>query len=303
MTLLHALIPILLMQVGPDPLGGATLGTPEELRNRPERPARAGQSGDPLKLSDPNSAWLAQCLMQLETDAARAHTQAQIKRNAGLGSERVVANHCLGLASTQLGLWNDAQTAFTAARDETPKDEVRARARFGAMAGNAALAGGDAAGALSLLEKAQADAAQAASSTLQVVAALDRSRALVTLGRGEEALEPLNMATTLAPQDSEAWLLKATLLRRLDRLDEAQTAIEQAVTLAPMEGAIGLEAGVIAILSGRENAARQSWQSVIEIQPASLAAQTAKEYLAQIGPADIPQENAPKDIAGQEANP
>ena len=111
-------------------------------------------------------------------------------------------------------------------------------------------------------------------------------------------------AAIRAAANKKATHLKFTALKGLlDRLDEAQTAIEQAVTLAPMEGAIGLEAGVIAILLGRENAARQSWQSVIEIQPASLAAQTAKEYLAQIGPADIPQENAPKDIAGQEANP
>ena len=55
--------------------------------------------------------------------------------------------------------------------------------------------------------------------------------------------------------------------------------------LAPMDGEIGLEAGVIAILGNREEAARQSWQSVIDIQPDSLAAQTAKNYLAQLGPA------------------
>ena len=279
MTLLQTLLPLMLMQVGPNPSLETPLGAPDELVNRPERP-----DSDTVKLTDPNTAWLAQCLTQLETDATRAHAQAQIKRNDGIGAERIVANHCLGLAATELGLWDDAETAFTAARDETPEGETRAKARFGAMAGNAALASGDAAGALSLLSMAQADAKESASVTLQVIAALDSSRALVELGRGEEALEQLELATALAPQVSEGWLLRATLLRRLERLGDAQAAIEEAVALNPQDGAIGLEAGVIAILSGRDDAARRSWQSVIDTQPDSLEAETARGYLAQIEP-------------------
>ena len=112
----------------------------------------------------------------------------------------------------------------------------------------------------------------------------------MALNRAEEALEPLDTATALAPLESEGWLLKATLLRRLDRLGDAQTAIEEAVALSPQDSAIGLEAGAIAILGGREDAARASWQSVIDVQPASLAAETARGYLAQLGPAKSPTE-------------
>lgn len=282
MTLLPLLLPIALMQVGPNPQGADTFAAPDITRNRPPRPA---DGTDPLGLSDPNARWLAECLMQLETDPARAHTRAQIKRNEGLGAEKVVANHCLGLASTELALWEDARSAFLAARAETPEDQIRARARFGAMAGNAALAGGDLQGALDLLTRAMSEAETAASTPLQVVTAIDIARILVTLDRPQEALAPLETATTLAPQDSESWLLKATLLRRLDRLGDAQAAIEEAVALAPQDGEIGLEAGVIAIFSGREDAARASWQSVIDTQPDSLAAQTARGYLEQLGPA------------------
>ena len=274
----------LLLQVGPNPSGASTLGTPDELINRPERDALAEE------IANPTSAWLAKCLAQLEESPARAHSQAQIRRDETSGSERVIANHCLGLAATELGLWEDARTAFTAARDETPADETRTRARFGTMAGNAALAGGDATAALLLLGTAQTDARTAASATLEALAASDAARALVALKRPEEALTALETATRLEPNNAEGWLLTATLLRRLDRLDEAQTAIERAVGLDPLEGAIGLEAGVIAVLSGREDAARQSWQSVINIQPDSLAAQTAKGYLAQLPP--DPEESA-----------
>lgn len=284
MILLPVLLPVLL-QVGYNPAVVSPLGVPDELANRPPRPA------DPA-LPDPTSVWLAQCLTLIETDAARAHTQAQIKRSETAGVERVIANHCLGIAATELGLWDDARTAFLAARDETPSDELRARARFGAMAGNAAMGAGDAAGALALLEIARADAQTAASAPLQAVTALDTARALVALDRADEALAPLETATSLSPQDAEGWLLKATLLRRLDRLGDAQAAIERAAAIAPQEAPIGLEAGVIAVLSGREDAARASWQSVIDTQPGSPAAEAANAYLDQIGPA--PQSKQPE---------
>jgi len=280
MTLLPILLPIALLQVGPNPQGADTFSAPDITRNRPPRP----QDGtDPLGLSDPNARWLAECLTQIETDPARAHTRAQIKLIEAIGPAKVVANHCLGLASTELALWEDARRAFLAAREQTPLDEVRARARFGAMAGNAALAGGDLEGALVLLTRAMDEAEAAASTALQVITAIDMARILVMLERPQEALAPLERATTLAPQDSESWLLKATLLRRLDQLGDAQAAIEQAVTLAPQDVEIGLEAGVIAIFSGREDAARASWQSVIDTQPDSLAAEKARGYLEQIG--------------------
>ncbi|MEM6266204.1 MAG: tetratricopeptide repeat protein [Pseudomonadota bacterium] len=271
-----ALTPILLiaLQVGPNPTGGTQLGTPDELL---ERPARKEEL-------NPTSKWLAQCLRQLEDSPARAHAQAQIRRAETSGAERVVANHCLGLAATELSLWRDARSAFLAAREETPADELSAKARFGTMAGNAALAGGDAQAAVELLAAAQIDARNAASATLEAFAAIDAARALVTLKREPEALAALENATRLEPEVSEGWLLKATLLRRLERLDEAQSAIERAIELAPLDAEIGLEAGLIAVLSGREDAARQSWESVIATQPDSLAAVTAKDYLEQLGP-------------------
>lgn len=266
------------LQVGPNPSALPLANPHDDLRNRPPREGEANPS-------NPTSRWLAECLTQLETNPARAHTQAQIRLTEASGADRVIANHCLGLAATELGLWDDARGAFENARDGSPPKDRRARARFGTMAGNAALGGGDAQGALSLLDLAQQDASAAASATLQALAMTDKARALVALDRPVEALNALEKATGLEPRISEGWLLKATLLRRMGRLSEAQPAIERAVALAPMDGAIGLEAGLIAVLSDREDAARLSWQSVIDTQPDSLAAQTAKGYLDQIAAA------------------
>ena len=279
MILATALAPLVLMQVGPNPNAIDIIGNPEDLLDRPPR-----EQNLDAEIADPKAAWLAECLRTLETDAARAHSQAQIKLSNALGAEAVIANHCLGLAATKLERWDDAVSAFAAAHEGTPTDEVRARARFSTMAGNAALGGGDAQAALGYLQTAREEARQAASADLQAISASDAARALVALGQPEQALEALREATSLAPNTAEAWLLKATLLRRLDRLEDAQTAIERAAELAPQEGAIGLEAGVIAVLGGRDEAARASWQSVIDTQPESLAAETARGYIGQLPP-------------------
>jgi len=279
LTLLLAL----LLQVGPDPMGGG-LPNDDFVRDRPARQDVVRPDGGQTELNA-TSAWLETCFDQLAEDPARAHTAAQIRRSETRGADRVLANHCLGTASSELGLWDDARTAFLAARDETPAGELRTRARFAALAGNAAMASGDAQGALTLLTEAQSDARAAASAPLEAIAATDRARALVALGRGEEGLGALEAATTLAPERAESWLLKATLLRRLDRLAEAQTAIERAALLTPGNAEIGLEAGVIAVLSGRDDAARASWQSVLDLAPDAPAAATARDYLAQLGQA------------------
>ena len=126
MLLTSSLLAIAL-QVGPNPLTIPPTDGHQELRDRAPRPEAQPQTLDPA------SAWLVECLDLLEQDASRAHTLAQIQRNATFGAERVLANHCLGLAASELELWDDAITAFMAARDETPAEEPRMRSRFGTM--------------------------------------------------------------------------------------------------------------------------------------------------------------------------
>lgn len=261
MILTAFLLP-LMMQAVPDPSNMTVPDYSAEVQDRPPRESTI------VDAPEANS-WLGECLAQLDEDPARAHVQAQIRRDTTSGEERVLANHCLGLASTRLERWEEARAAFTAALQETPADDRRLRARFGAMAGNAALVTGDFGGAMALLDAARDDATASGAGTMQALIALDRARALVGSGQMEAAEAALAEARNLQPEDAETRLLSATLLRRLDRLPEAQSQIEEAARLAPLDPAIGLEAGVIAILSAREDAARASWQSVIELAPES----------------------------------
>lgn len=278
-----SLLLALLLQVGPFP-GVDTMPRPDDpLINRP--PPRRVRGRNPVVEIEgitPSSQWLQECLDQIAIDAARAHAMAQIRRTEAKGADRVLANLCLGAASSDLGRWDDARDAFLAAREGTPVAEPRARARFAAMAGNAAFEASGSEEALALLTMARDDAREARDTTLEAIAVTDSARALVALKRPDEALGALETATRLAPERPEGWLLHATLLRRLDRLDEAQGAIERAASLAPKDPEIGLEAGVIAVLGGRDSAARASWEAVIALDPDSPFAETARRYLAQL---------------------
>ena len=182
----------LALQVGPNP---STVPLPDahaELRERAPR--------DAAPVLDPSSQWLSDCLDQIEQDAARAHTNAQIRRNATSGADRVLANHCLGLASSELGRFGEAASAFWAAREETPEDEQRMRARFGTMAGNANLAAGQYSDAMLMLSTAKVDAQGAASATLEAIAATDLARTMVAMEMPDRALAELDDATRLQPE-------------------------------------------------------------------------------------------------------
>ena len=273
----------LLLQAGPNPATGAIPDYSGEVQDRPSQ-----YTSEPVGPRI-EQTWLEQCFELADSDPARAHVKAQLQRDSTSGAERILANHCLGLAATNLGRWDEARLAFLTARNESPAEDLSFRARLGAMAGNAALPTGDLQTALSLFEQAETDAHASNSADLIALVEVDKARALVGLNRLAEAEALLRDAAKLRPTDGEAPLLLATLLRRLDRLDEAQQMIAKASEIDPMNPSVGLEAGVIAVLSGREDAARQSWQSVVATAPGSDEAEVAQIYLDELGPASSTQ--------------
>ncbi len=224
------------------------------------------------------------CMSAVEADPERSAQMAQAALGDAIGRERVRAGLCLGVALSDLDRWDEARTAFVNARDAADVTDHASRARLGAMAGNAALAAGQPGQALALLAPAATDAKIVADADLTGSIALDRARALVAVKQPDEAMAALAEARAAQPENPQAWLLSATLSRRQDKLSQAQTQIEKAASLAPQDPEIGLEAGVIAMLSGNEDAARRSWNSVLAAGPGSDAATTAKQYLSQLGP-------------------
>jgi len=223
------------------------------------------------------------CVEQAASDPTTALAEASKWVAQARGSARSKPLQCLGHVYSMLLRWDAAEAAFAeAAAVAAPGDPLRLAAVLG-QAGNAALAGNKPDRALVHFDAAlkQPSGTPAARGQLQ----LDRARALVALDRTDDARAAFAAAQTDAPDEPLVWLLSATFARRSSDLVTAQRLIEVAARLAPSDADIGLEAGVIAVLDGREAAARQSWQSVRRIAPSSKAAEVARAYLDQLDPA------------------
>lgn len=226
---------------------------------------------------------LAACMAEARSDPAQAIITANEWMEGLSGPSASNPLQCLGFAYMGLLRWEAARDSFSRARDTRGIDDRLARARLGAMAGNAAIAAEDNFLALPLLQTARSDAIAANDNALAATILADIARVEVSEGRDERAASALEEARGLSPQDAEIWLLSATLARRMDDLPSAQVWIEAAARLDPANPATGLEAGVIAAMGGFLEAARESWFSVIALSGASPQAQTARTYLEQIG--------------------
>jgi len=231
------------------------------------------------------------CLDQARADPGAAMIEASGWLAETSGADASYPQQCLGYAYTLLLNWNAAESAFLAAREAEFEANHFRRAQLATMAANAALAEERADAALISLAIAASDAEAAGDAGLRSVVETDRARALVLKAREADAEAALASARTLDGQNAMAWLLSATLARRLGKLDDAQGLIATAAALAPDYPEVGLEAGVIAMLQGREDAAVASWRSVLEVEPGGETATIARGYLAQLAEPAAPSES------------
>ncbi|MBX7541643.1 hypothetical protein [Qipengyuania sphaerica] len=270
-NLLFTSAALMFLQVGPNPAANDTLGVPEELRDRPARTQVDQRST------------LTECLRQTTTNPQAALDTAQRWREYGeTDLDFAQSAHCLGLALVKLERMVEAQQAFELASAEASRVNVAYAARLAAMAGNAAVSGGDVEGAIALLDRAGGMALAEGQNELAADLRVDLARVLVRAGRQDDAALALAEAREADMMDAEAWLLSATLSRRLERLGEAFDQIRRAALLDPRNPQIGLEAGVIAALSGRGEDARASFESVLRVAPGTPAAERAQSYLDQL---------------------
>lgn len=191
------------------------------------------------------------------------------------------ASQCLGMAYAHEARWTAAAAAFEAAARAGEKAGDLRSANYWAQAGNAWLAAGDAVKARAALDAA------VAGGTLKGVplgeAHLDRARAMVAGNDLEGARDDLDRALVETPADPLAWLLSATLARRMRQVVRAQHDIAEALSLAADDASVQLEAGNIAAFAHDEAAARGAWQQAVTLRPDSDAGKAAAAALAQFG--------------------
>lgn len=222
---------------------------------------------------------LSACLAKANIKAEDGIAEAQAWAISGGGA---YAAQCRGYSLGQAGRWSEAADAFEAGAGTKDLDVV-AQARLWGQAGNAALIGGNVARAVRDLDTALAQPLPRTLSTGEIH--LDRARARVAAGDTKGARADLDQAVVLAQADPLAWLLSATLARRMNDLPLARLHIEEAAKRARNDSAIALEQGIIYALSGdRDEAARAAFKRAQETSVAgSDVAKQAADYLAQLG--------------------
>lgn len=215
-----------------------------------------------------------ECVALVASDPAKGVQIANDWRIAGGG---VPARHCLALAYAAQRRWAPAAVAFEqAARDLEVARDGRA-ANLWVQAANARLAAGEAQPARAAIDTALAHGTLTGERLGE--AHLDRARASVALGDNAGARTDLDKALELVPADPLAWLLSATLARRVNDLPRAQKDIAEAQKRSPDDASVALEAGNIAMLSGSPQAARVAWEAAIKTQPESAAAKSAADAI------------------------
>jgi tetratricopeptide (TPR) repeat protein len=195
---------------------------------------------------------------------------------AGGGS---LARQCLGIAYANSQRWAAAAAEFEGAAHAAEIAKNPRAALYWAQGGNAWLAAKE-----PVKARAALDAALAAGTLTGLdrgEAYLDRARAQVAGGQLEGARVDIDQALVDAPADPLAWLLSATLARKMDDLPRAKKDIAEALKRSGDDAAVQLEAGNIAALGGDADGAKAAWRQAASIAPDSAVGKNAQTALAQ----------------------
>ena len=230
------------------------------------------QAGPP----SPTQARFDKCVDLATSDPGIGAEEASRWQLAGGGA---LARQCLGMAYANGGKWAAAAGEFESAARAAEIARDQRAALYWAQSGNAWLAAREAGKARAALDAALA--AGTLTGTNRGEALLDRARAQVAAGDPAGARADLDAALVDAPADPLAWLLSATLARRMDDLPLARKHIAEALRLSGNDASVQLETGDIAALAGDGDGARAAWRQAAQIAPTSDAGKQAQRALAQ----------------------
>lgn len=218
----------------------------------------------------------AHCMDLATKDPAAGIEEGSRWRLSGGG---VLARQCLGVSYANANQLNAAATEFEAAARAAELAKDSRAAAYWAQAGNAWLAAQDATKARAALDAALAAGSLTGLELGEVY--LDHARAQVASKELEAARGDLDLAMETASADPLAWLLSATLARRMDDLPRARKDIAEALRRSGDDASVQLEAGNIAALDGDEAGAKTAWKRAVAIAPDAPAGRSARTALAQ----------------------
>jgi len=237
----------------------------------------AGPVGPPL--SGNEDADYAACVHYAQTGGDAAVEWAQAWRARGGG---IAARQCIGIAYMALDRPAPAALTFEQAARAAEAERDDRVADLWAQAGNAYLVAGDNRKALTALDAAANHGGGSDQWKGEVY--IDRARVNVAMDDVQAARTDLDKALELVPGDPMAWLLSATLARRMNDVDRAAKDIAQAERRAPDSAEVAVEAGNIAATAGDIDKARAKWGEAVKLAPASTAGKAAAAAIAANSP-------------------
>jgi tetratricopeptide (TPR) repeat protein len=216
------------------------------------------------------------CLAEIAKSPQAALDRAEAWRESGGGFP---AEHCAAVALIGLKRYDEAARRLEALAGAMMIQTPELRAASLEQAGQAWLLANDAAKA-----KTDFDAGLSFSPG-NVDLLIDRSEAFAAAGQYWDAIDDLNRALDAVPDDVAALIYRASAYRNAggaDGLELGLADIEHALKLSPNDAAGLLERGNILRLQGNLKAARADWDKVVRLDPASTAADDARNNLAHM---------------------
>lgn len=209
----------------------------------------------------------ARCLNQAQSDPEAAYAVGLSWFEAGGG---LPARHCVAVALVGLGDHAEAAARLERLAQEVPGDDAVIR---GGLLAQAAQAWG-LNGRLDRAEDLQSQVLAVFPNDPQL--RVDRALTRLSAGRNWDAIDDLNIALEIEPDDAEVLLYRAAAYRYLDVLDLARDDVARALQLSPDNPEAWLESGILKELGGDLEGARRDWAEVLKLDPNGPAAGAAR---------------------------
>lgn len=232
-------------------------------------PAPAAAAGEDAQ----QAAVYDRCIRKAQSDPDAALADALAWHGLGGG---LPARHCAAVALVGKRQFAEAAARLEGLFRDAPPEDVGLRLGLLEQAAQAWQLAGRSGRAEQLQDQAIAIAPQ--DRQLRI----DRAATRLTQGKSWEAVDDLNVALDLDPNDPEALLFRASAYRYLDALDLARDDVGRAIAIAPRRPEAWLERGILERLAGDAAAARRSWQEVLRLQPDGPAAAAARARIEEM---------------------
>jgi tetratricopeptide (TPR) repeat protein len=222
------------------------------------------------------SAQYDRCLALTRDNPQKALTQAEFWHDQGGGFP---AEHCAGVALIGLGRYGEAAQRLQKLAGAMMQEPADLRAAALEQAGEAWIMADQPDNARTVFDAALAYNPH--NSDLLV----DRAQAYALGGHYWEAIDDLNRALDIEPNNVTALVYRASAYRNAggaDGLELGLADVNKALQVNPGDSSGLLERGNILRLRGDAKGARADWEAVIRVAPDSPAGRDARDNLSHI---------------------